>query len=77
MIAAQPESAAAFKPGAADVATGTWYADIYQLARLRLNALDISRIYGGNLCTYAEPERFFSHRRDGVTGRMGTLIWIK
>jgi YfiH family protein len=77
MIAAQPEAAAAFQAAAAGIAIETWLADLYQLARLRLNALDISRIYGGNLCTYAEPDRFFSHRRDGVTGRMGTFIWIE
>ncbi len=54
-----------------------WYADIYQLARLRLNALGITRIYGGGLCTHTDSVRFFSYRRDGVTGRMGTFIWLE
>ena len=54
-----------------------YLADIYQLARLRLNALGITRIYGGGLCTYTDHERFFSYRRDGVTGRMGTFIWLE
>jgi len=54
-----------------------WLADIYALARLRLNALGISHIYGGGYCTYREDKRFFSYRRDGVTGRMGTFIWIE
>lgn len=66
-------AAAAFAPGTA----GKWQADIYQLARLRLNALGITRIYGGDLCTYTDPARFFSYRRDGVTGRMGTFIWLE
>jgi YfiH family protein len=72
-MAKQPEAAIAFAPGV----SGKWLADIYQLARLRLNALGITRIYGGGLCTYTDHERFFSYRRDGVTGRMGTFIWIE
>lgn len=71
-VAKQPQAAAAFMPGN----NGKWLADLYQLARLRLNALGITRIYGGGLCTYREPERFYSYRRDGVTGRMGTFIWL-
>lgn len=53
-----------------------WLADLYQLAHLRLNALGITRIYGSDLCTYSDPERFYSYRRDGATGRMGTFIWL-
>ncbi len=68
----QSQAAAAFTPGPG----GKWFADIYQLARLRLNALGITRIYGGGLCTYTDAERFFSYRRDGVTGRMGTFVWL-
>lgn len=56
---------------------GKWYADLYMLARLRLNALGVTQIYGGDCCTYRESERFFSYRRDGVTGRMGTFIWLE
>jgi copper oxidase (laccase) domain-containing protein len=52
-------------------------ADIYALARLRLTALGITQIYGGDRCTYGEPEQFFSYRRDGVTGRQGSFIWIE
>jgi YfiH family protein len=55
---------------------GKWLADIFQLATLRLLALGITRIYGGGMCTYSEPERFYSYRRDGETGRMATLIWL-
>ena len=71
-IARQPQAAAAFISGTPD----KWLADIYQLARLRLNALGIIRIYGGGLCTYTDSARFFSYRRDGVTGRMGSFIWL-
>ena len=72
-IVAQPQSAQAFIPGL----PGKWFADIYTLARLRLNALGITRIYGGGYCTFSETERFFSYRRDGATGRMGTFIWLE
>ena len=71
-VARQPDAVAAFVQGA----PGKWLADIYQLAHLRLNALGITRIYGGRLCTYTDRARFFSYRRDGVTGRMGTFIWL-
>ena len=54
-----------------------YMADIYALARLRLNALGIMQIYGGGNCTFRDSERFFSYRRDGATGRMGTFIWLE
>ena len=54
---------------------GKWLADLYALARLRLNAAGVDRIYGGTLCTVSDSERFFSYRRDGRTGRMASLIW--
>jgi len=53
-----------------------FHADIYQLARLRLHTLGITRIFGGKYCTYHQQDKFFSYRRDGVTGRMGTFIWL-
>lgn len=56
---------------------GKYHADIYLLARQRLNTLGITRIFGGNLCTYHQKDKFFSYRRDGVTGRMGTFIWLE
>lgn len=67
------QAASAFVPGQ----NGKWFADLYALARLRLNALGITQIYGGGYCTYREREKFFSYRRDGVTGRMGTFIWLE
>jgi YfiH family protein len=50
-------------------------ADLYLLARQRLNAVGATRIYGGEYSTYSDPQRFYSYRRDGRTGRMATLIW--
>ena len=55
---------------------GHWRADLYQLARLRLRQLGVAAVYGGNFCTFAEADRFYSYRRDGVTGRMASLIYI-
>lgn len=53
-----------------------YLANIYQLARDRLEALGVNAIFGGDLCTVKDQERFFSYRRDGVTGRFASLIWI-
>ncbi len=55
---------------------GKYLADIYQLARLRLQRLGVAAVYGGGFCTVTDSARFFSYRRDGVTGRMASLIWI-
>jgi len=68
------EAAAAFKPSQKP---GHWLADLYQLARQRLNKLGVHKIYGGDFCTYTDHERFYSYRRDNQTGRMATLIWRK
>jgi len=54
-----------------------FYADIYALARAELHALGVMDIYGGEYCTYAEAERFYSYRRDKITGRMASLIWLE
>jgi copper oxidase (laccase) domain-containing protein len=56
-------------------ARGRFMADLAALARRQLERLGISRIYGGEECTYARADRYFSHRRDGTTGRQGTFIW--
>lgn len=66
------QAKAAFRPRTA----GKWLCDLVLLARQRLQALGMTDLHGGNVCTYSDPERFFSHRRDGVTGRMAALIWI-
>ncbi|AHF73243.1 yfiH [Candidatus Sodalis pierantonius str. SOPE] len=66
-----PAAAGAFVP------RGEKYlADLYQLARLRLRTAGIRAIYGGKHCTVQENNTFFSYRRDGVTGRMATLVWL-
>lgn len=56
---------------------GKWMMDIYAVAKLRLLAAGVSQVYGGGLCTVCDSERFFSYRRDGVTGRMASLIYLK
>ncbi len=71
-IGCHAEAAAAFVPQA----PGKWLADIYQLARIRLACAGVRAVYGGGRCTYSEAESFYSYRRDGVTGRMASLIWL-
>ena len=70
--AGDPGARAAFRPSRA----GGWLADLGLLARRRLGALGLTRIGGCGLCTFSEPARFFSYRRDGTTGRMASLIWL-
>jgi YfiH family protein len=55
---------------------GYFYADLYALARLRLEAVGVTAIYGGEHCTYSDAEHFYSYRRDGQTGRMASLIGL-
>lgn len=56
---------------------GKYLADMFALARLMLAQEGIERVHGGGACTASAPERFYSYRRDGVTGRQASLIWIK
>ncbi len=55
---------------------GKWLADIYALARFQLKLSGVKGIYGGEYCTFTDPNRFFSYRRDGQTGRQASLIWL-
>ena len=88
-VAKNPSAAAAFKalstgenerdgtfPIEKEWRSGKWLANIYLLARQSLERLGVDAVYGGNYCTVREIERFFSFRRDGVTGRMASLIWL-
>lgn len=54
-----------------------YLANLYLLARQRLNKLGIYQIYGGENCTYSESELFYSYRREPQTGRMASLIWFE
>lgn len=56
---------------------GKWLCDIYRLARQRLAALGVRRVAGADFCTVRDAARFFSYRRDGVTGRLASLIWME
>lgn len=69
-VAADPAATAAFVPNA----RGRWQADLYLLARQRLAAAGVGRVFGGGFCTYADPERFYSYRRDGETGRLVSFV---
>ena len=64
--------AAAFRPSN----NGRWLADLYALARRCLTSRGVNQIHGGGYCTATDAARFYSYRRDGVTGRMASLIWL-
>lgn len=68
------DSAWAFTPH--PVKDGYWFGDMYQLACQRLVNQGVVQIYGGSFCTYNEKERFFSYRRNEVTGRMASIVWL-
>ncbi|WP_431223637.1 purine nucleoside phosphorylase YfiH [Serratia sp. L9] len=70
-IAVDTDAAAAFVPHGEK-----FLANIYLLARQRLQRAGIFAIYGGDRCTMNEMSHFFSYRRDGITGRLASLIWV-
>lgn len=72
-IAHDAQAANAFVPGAND----KWLCDIHELARQRLQALGTRRLTSAEFCTLRGADQFFSYRRDGVTGRMASLIWLE
>ncbi len=55
---------------------GRWLANLPALARRRLAAAGVNNVHGGDLCSFSDPARFFSYRRDGATGRMAALAWL-
>lgn len=72
-----PQAAEYFNP----LGGGKWLADLAGLARQRLRALGVTDIYGNDSsapwCTVGNPLRFFSHRRDRVSGRQAACIWLE
>lgn len=72
LLARYPGATQAFRAGAGD----RWQADVFALARHALARQGVTSVYGGGQCTFSAPETFFSYRRDGVTGRMATLVWL-
>jgi len=74
-IAKDHDAALAFKP-----LGEKWLCNMYMIAKQRLNKLGVTQVYGASVnedfCTYSDEARFFSFRRDNVTGRMASLIWL-
>jgi len=68
-----PASDSAFTP----IGDDKYLADIYLLARQRLQNAGVAAVYGGGRCTVIERDQFFSYRRDRHTGRMASLIWLE
>jgi YfiH family protein len=73
MVATHPEADTAFRAGEGD----RLFMDIYQVARQRLVRKGLGFVGGGDYCTVSQPDLFYSYRRDRITGRMATLIWIE
>lgn len=71
-VAADAAFAHAFRPGRAD----RWQADLKSIAAAQLRAAGVLAVQDCGLCTHADPERFFSYRRDAVCGRMGSFAWL-
>ena len=74
----RPSAGPRMLPGQADCRrhAAKWLADLYGLARQRLAGAGVREVFGGAHCTFSEPDRFFSHRRDRRTGRQAALIWL-
>ncbi len=71
-VGRDPAARSAFRPA---LQPGKWLADLPMLARMRLRRAGVDSVHGGDLCTVSDPQRFYSFRRDGVTGRCATLVW--
>jgi len=72
-VSRDPAAAAAFTVSNSQ---DKWLAALYRLGRQRIEGGGLNAIYGGGLCTFHDSERYFSYRRDGITGRMASLIWL-
>ena len=73
-VAVDPGAAQAFVP---TPAPGKWLADLFMLARRRLQAAGVGRIEGGGVCTVKDAEHFYSYRRDRRTGRFASMVWLE
>lgn len=73
-VADHSDAEQAFTPQAQK---GKWLADMGQLAKLRLHELGIDQVFESGRCTYQDSTNFYSYRRDGVTGRQATFIWLE
>ena len=75
------EAACSRLPGAATAfvpcGTGKYLADLFALGRLALVQAGVDAVFGGGVCTHCDATRFYSHRRDRVTGRHAALIWLE
>jgi len=67
-----PKAAEAFRP----LSAGKYLCDLFALARQALEQAGVGEVFGGGDCTYSDASRFYSYRRDGITGRHAALIWI-
>jgi YfiH family protein len=56
---------------------GKYLADLFSLGRMALAQEGVDAVFGGGVCTYCDAARFYSHRRDRVTGRHAALIWLE
>ena len=65
------QAQAAFKP----TRSGHYLIDMYTIAKQRLHATGVTKIYGGDYCTISDIA-FYSHRREQRTGRMASVIWM-
>jgi polyphenol oxidase len=72
-IAADAAAEPHFQPNS----RGRWQADLYAIARQRLAMAGIAAVYGAKWCTYGEPQRFYSYRRDPGCGRLVSFILLK
>jgi len=70
---ADADAAVAFRPNE----RGRWLCDLQRIARQRLAALGVAAVSGGGACTFEDPRRFYSYRRDERTGRMAALVWLE
>jgi len=75
-VAKDTQAEHAFKPHA-----DKWLGNLYLIAKQRLHNLGVTKIYGASVneefCTYTDKARFFSFRRDHVTGRMASMVWLE